>query len=127
MSTMEYQENNQDEATEEEFAPQDTEPVAVEMNGAEGIEYMSREGYKKLKQELETLKTKERIHIAERLEYAKSLGDLSENAEFDAAKEEQMLTKCVSANLNNFCAAPLLWTSMFLPRPWALVPPLWCA
>ena len=41
---------------------------------------MSREGYEKLKLELETLKTRERIRIAERLEYAKSLGDLSENA-----------------------------------------------
>ena len=59
----------------------------------EGVEYMSREGYEKLKTELENLKTKERIRIAERLEYAKSLGDLSENAEFDAAKEEQMLNE----------------------------------
>jgi len=59
----------------------------------EDVEYMSEEGYRKLQTELETLKTKERIHIAERLEYAKSLGDLSENAEFDAAKEEQMLNE----------------------------------
>lgn len=59
----------------------------------QGVEYMSREGYEKLKTELETLKTSERIQIAERLEYAKSLGDLSENAEFDAAKEEQMLNE----------------------------------
>ncbi|TSC67963.1 MAG: transcription elongation factor GreA [Parcubacteria group bacterium Gr01-1014_66] len=57
------------------------------------VEYMSREGYEKLKGELESLKTQERLRIAERLEYAKSLGDLSENAEFDAAKEEQMLNE----------------------------------
>lgn len=57
------------------------------------VEYMSKEGYRKLQIELETLKTKERLRIAERLEYAKSLGDLSENAEFDAAKEEQMLNE----------------------------------
>lgn len=63
-----------------------------DMNGRD-VEYMSREGYAKLKQELETLKTRERICIAGRLEYAKSLGDLSENAEFDAAKEEQMLNE----------------------------------
>lgn len=61
--------------------------------GGQNVEYMSREGYEKLKHELETLKTQERIRIAERLEYAKSLGDLSENAEFDAAKEEQMLNE----------------------------------
>lgn len=61
--------------------------------GGQSVEYMSREGYEKLKAELEMLKTKERIQIAERLEYAKSLGDLSENAEFDAAKEEQMLNE----------------------------------
>jgi len=61
--------------------------------GGQGVEYMSKEGYEKLKQELEILKTRERIQIAERLEYAKSLGDLSENAEFDAAKEEQMLNE----------------------------------
>lgn len=57
------------------------------------VEYMSEEGYLKLQTELENLKLKERLRIAERLEYAKSLGDLSENAEFDAAKEEQMLNE----------------------------------
>lgn len=62
-------------------------------NEEQDVEYMSREGHEKLKQELETLKTRDRLNIAERLEYAKSLGDLSENAEFDAAKEEQMLNE----------------------------------
>jgi transcription elongation factor GreA len=57
------------------------------------VEYISKEGFNKLHSELKHLKTQERLHIAERLEYAKSLGDLSENAEFDAAKEEQMLNE----------------------------------
>lgn len=57
------------------------------------IEYVSKEGYEKLQNELEHLKTVQRLKIAERLEYAKSLGDLSENAEFDAAKEDQMLNE----------------------------------
>ena len=63
------------------------------MNTNFGTEYLSEEGFAKLKIELETLKTKERLKIAERLEYAKGLGDLSENAEFDAAKEDQMLNE----------------------------------
>src|SRR3989344_3887424 len=57
------------------------------------IEYMSKEGFQKMQEQLEELKTKEQLRIAERLEYAKSLGDLSENAEFDAAKEDQMLNE----------------------------------
>ncbi|PJE64108.1 MAG: transcription elongation factor GreA [Candidatus Ryanbacteria bacterium CG10_big_fil_rev_8_21_14_0_10_43_42] len=62
-------------------------------NGSIEVEHMSKEGYAKIEKELARLKTEERLHIAERLEYAKSLGDLSENAEFDAAKEEQMLNE----------------------------------
>lgn len=57
------------------------------------VEYISKDGFKKLRDELTELRTKERLRIAERLLYAKSLGDLSENAEFDAAKEDQMLNE----------------------------------
>ena len=56
-------------------------------------EYFSEEGVKKLKEELETLKTKTRRDIADRLEYAKSLGDLSENSEYQEAKEAQVLNE----------------------------------
>lgn len=52
-------------------------------------EYLSQEGLEKLKQELHELKTKKRQEIAARLEHAKSLGDLSENAEYQETKEEQ--------------------------------------
>lgn len=54
-------------------------------------EYLSQEGLEKLKQELHELKTKKRQEIAARLEHAKSLGDLSENAEYQETKEEQEL------------------------------------
>lgn len=54
-------------------------------------EYLSSEGLEKLKQELHELKTKKRQEIAARLEHAKSLGDLSENAEYQETKEEQEL------------------------------------
>lgn len=53
------------------------------------VEYLSQEGLGKLKQELHELKTKKRQEIAARLEHAKSLGDLSENAEYQETKEEQ--------------------------------------
>ncbi len=54
-------------------------------------EYISAEGLEKLKEELHNLKTARRQDIAARLEHAKSLGDLSENAEYQETKEEQSL------------------------------------
>lgn len=56
-------------------------------------EYISAEGLEKLKRELEELKTVKRREIAERLEAAKALGDLSENAEYHEAKEAQSLNE----------------------------------
>ncbi|HBY19886.1 MAG: transcription elongation factor GreA [Clostridiales bacterium GWE2_32_10] len=47
------------------------------------------EGMKKLENELEELKTIKRHEIAEKIKEARMQGDLSENAEYDAAKEEQ--------------------------------------
>ena len=55
--------------------------------------YFSKEGLAKLKNELGNLKTKKRKEIADRLEYAKSLGDLSENSEYQEAKEAQILNE----------------------------------
>ena len=53
------------------------------------MKYISAEGRKKLKKELEERRTIKRQEIAQRLEHAKDLGDLSENAEYAAAKEAQ--------------------------------------
>lgn len=50
---------------------------------------MSRSGFEKLEKELEYLKTVRRVEVAEKLKEARSYGDLSENAEYDAAKDEQ--------------------------------------
>jgi len=50
---------------------------------------LTPEGYEKIVLELEHLKTVRRREIAARIEYAKSLGDLSENAEYASAREEQ--------------------------------------
>jgi transcription elongation factor GreA len=52
-------------------------------------EYLSQEKLEQLKLELIRLKTVDRKEVAERLDYAKSLGDLSENAEYHAAREKQ--------------------------------------
>ena len=62
-------------------------------------EYISAEGLEKLKQELHELKTTKRQEIAIRLEHAKSLGDLSENAEYQETKEEQTLVEQQIAGL----------------------------
>lgn len=51
--------------------------------------YLTREGYEKLKGELEYLEKVKRREISKAIEYARSLGDLSENAEYDSAKNEQ--------------------------------------
>lgn len=56
-------------------------------------EYLSKERYEELVQELENLKTVRRKEIAEDLEYARSLGDLSENAEFNKAREDQAIVE----------------------------------
>jgi transcription elongation factor GreA len=47
------------------------------------------EGYKKLQDELQRLKTVERPEVIKMIEYARSLGDLSENAEYETAKQRQ--------------------------------------
>ncbi len=51
--------------------------------------YLTREGLEKLKKDLQHMKTRERARIADAIAEARSQGDLSENAEYDAAKEEQ--------------------------------------
>ncbi len=51
--------------------------------------YLSKEKHAELSRELDDLKKVKRREIAERLEFAKSLGDLSENAEYQSAREEQ--------------------------------------
>ncbi|MGM0215631.1 transcription elongation factor GreA [Enterococcus sp. AZ109] len=50
---------------------------------------MTHEGKEKLEQELEELKTVKRGEIIERIKIARSFGDLSENSEYESAKDEQ--------------------------------------
>jgi transcription elongation factor GreA len=55
----------------------------------DNITYITKEGLQKIKEELEFLKTDKRAEVAKRLEVAISHGDLSENADYDYAKQEQ--------------------------------------
>jgi len=50
---------------------------------------MTREGYEKLKADLERMSSVEMIEVAKRIAAARDLGDLSENAEYHAAREDQ--------------------------------------
>ena len=54
---------------------------------------LTAEAYKKKYDELEQLKTTGRDEIAERIKEARSFGDLSENSEYDAAKQEQSIVE----------------------------------
>ncbi|MUK87025.1 transcription elongation factor GreA [Ornithinibacillus sp. L9] len=58
--------------------------MAVEKNY-----YMTQEGKEKLEKELLYLKTERRQEVVERIKVARDFGDLSENSEYDSAKDEQ--------------------------------------
>ncbi|UJL44918.1 transcription elongation factor GreA [Virgibacillus sp. NKC19-16] len=51
--------------------------------------YMTQEGKEKIEEELHELKTTKRQEVVERIKVARDFGDLSENSEYDAAKDEQ--------------------------------------
>jgi transcription elongation factor GreA len=55
--------------------------------------YLTKAKYDELAKELALLKTKKRVEVASALEYARSLGDLSENAEYHQAREEQAMVE----------------------------------
>ncbi len=63
--------------------------------------YLSQKGYDDLKKELTQLKTVDRLNIIAQIAEARDKGDLSENAEYDAAKEAQGLLEARIAKLEN--------------------------
>ncbi|AEL24793.1 transcription elongation factor GreA [Cyclobacterium marinum] len=65
------------------------------------IQYYTEEGLRKLKDELQFLKTKGRTDIAKQIAEARDKGDLSENAEYDAAKDAQGHLELKIAKLEN--------------------------
>lgn len=66
--------------------------------------YITSEGLKKLQDELEQLRTVERPAISQLIAEARDKGDLSENAEYDAAKEAQGMLEMKIAKLENTIA-----------------------
>ena len=63
--------------------------------------YLSQTGYDNLKAELNTLKSADRPRVINQISEARDKGDLSENAEYDAAKEAQGLLEARIAKLEN--------------------------
>ena len=73
------------------------------------IKYLTREGLEALKQKLQNLKSKGRAEIARMIREARDKGDLSENAEYDAAKEAQgMLEIKISQLETTFASARVI-------------------
>ena len=62
-----------------------------ENNKPSGVVCLTRERLVELENELRSLKVKDRAEMAQKIAEARSHGDLSENAEYDAAKEAQLL------------------------------------
>lgn len=69
---------------------------------------MSREGFNRIQEELENLVTVKRKEVAEKLKEARSYGDLSENAEYDEAKNEQGMLEAQIADLEMLIASAVI-------------------
>ena len=82
---------------------------------------MTLEGKEKLEKELEELKTTKRAEIIERIKIARSFGDLSENSEYEAAKNEQSILEGRIKEVTNMprlsTMAPLQKMRLQLARP----------
>ncbi len=68
------------------------------------VSYFTEEGLQKIKDELKQLKTVERPSISQQIAEARDKGDLSENAEYDAAKEAQGLLEMKISKLETLIA-----------------------
>lgn len=88
------------------------------------IEYFTQEGLRKLKEELEQLTVVERPRIAAAIAEARDKGDLSENAEYDAAKEAQGLLEMKIVKLQQLImnARVLDESKWILPRCCSFLP-----
>ena len=60
---------------------------------------LTREGFEKLKAEIEEMSTVRRREVAERIKEAREFGDISENSEYDDAKNEQAMLEAKIAQL----------------------------
>lgn len=73
--------------------------------------YLTKEGSDKLKQELNDLLTSKRKEVAQRIKEAKEFGDLSENSEYEEAKNEQAFTEGRIAEVKNILKNSVLITN----------------
>ena len=71
-------------------------------------EYLSEEAIVELKKELEYLITERRMEISERLNESSSMGDLSENAEYQDAKDQQLLNEQQIARLEDLLSRSMV-------------------
>ena len=62
---------------------------------------LTQEGYNKLAEELRVLKGPRKMEVAERIKVAREFGDLSENSEYDDAKNEQALLEAKIIEIEN--------------------------
>lgn len=85
------------------------------------VSYYTPEGLKKLREELENLKSVERPRISQQIAEARDKGDLSENAEYDAAKEAQGLLELKIAKLETEVANARIIDESQLDQSKALV------
>lgn len=53
--------------------------------------YLTKEAYKELEEKLTKLKSEGRVEVAKKIAFARSFGDISENSEYDAAREEEAI------------------------------------
>jgi len=72
------------------------------------VQYMTREGYNKLLEEVNYLESEKRPEISRQIAEARDKGDLSENAEYDAAKEAQGVLEAKIAQLKSVISSARL-------------------
>ena len=85
------------------------------------VSYFTEEGLKKLKDELNQLKIHERSSISKQIAEARDKGDLSENAEYDAAKEAQGMLEMRIAKMEELLATARIIDESQLDTSKALV------
>ena len=77
---------------------------------------MSREGYEKRKAELDRMQNQEMLEVTRRIAAARDLGDLSENAEYHAAREDQGILQARINELSDRLARAVIVDTSSLPK-----------
>jgi len=77
---------------------------------------MTREGYDKLKSELDRLRTTEMLEVTKRVAAARDMGDLSENAEYHAAREDQGILQARINDLSDRLSRAVIVDTSALPK-----------